>query len=140
MSLLPTFMEQTIAAQVEDASVLPVPVEYGMDFETGQLTGLKVEGIEAIKVWAWLCLQTQRFRFAIYSWNYGCDFEQYIGVALSDTYLQTDARDEIEEALCVNPYITGIEDFIAERDGDRLTIHFRLATVYGTTEEMSVYV
>lgn len=140
MSLLPTFMEQTIASQTEEASVLPVPVEYGMDFETGQLTGQTVSGIEAIKVWVWLCLQTQRFRFSIYSWNYGCDFEQYIGVALSDEYLSTDARDEIQDALCVSPYITGIENFRADREGDRLTLSFRVATIYGLTEEMSLYV
>lgn len=79
MSILPSFMQTQIADRAQTASVIEIPKEYGIDFTTGQLTGQIVEGIEAIKVWIWNCLHTQRFRYPIYSWDYGADLEQYIG-------------------------------------------------------------
>ena len=68
MSILPSFMQTQIAERTQTANAIIIPKEYGIDFNTGQLTGRIVEGIEAIKVWVWLCLRTQRFRYPIYSW------------------------------------------------------------------------
>ena len=47
MSILPTFMQTQIETQTQTSSVIEVPKEYGLDFETGQLTGEIVVGIEA---------------------------------------------------------------------------------------------
>ena len=38
MSILPTFMQTQIETQTQISSVIEVPKEYGLDFETGQLT------------------------------------------------------------------------------------------------------
>ena len=38
-----------------------------------------VEGIEAVKVWAWNALYTVRFRYLIYPWEYGDELETLIG-------------------------------------------------------------
>lgn len=59
MSILPSFLADQI--NEEKNQLLDVPKEYGIDFATGQLTGKIVEGKEAIKVWIWNCLKTQRF-------------------------------------------------------------------------------
>lgn len=133
MSILPTFMTETADASAV-TNTLPVPREYGVDFSTGKLTGEIVEGIDAVKVWIWNCLKTERYRFPIYSWQYGVEFEQYIGTTLSDEYIQNDCRAEIEDALKVNPYITGISDFTAEMDGTHLNITFTADTTLGSTE------
>lgn len=133
MSILPTFMTETADASAV-TNTLPVPREYGVDFSTGKLTGEIVEGIDAVKVWIWNCLKTERYRFPIYSWQYGVEFEQYIGTTLSDEYIQNDCRAEIEDALKVNPYITGISDFTAEMDGTHLNITFTADTTIGSTE------
>ncbi len=135
MSILPSFLSEEILEEAEEtAAVLDVPKEYGMNFETGQLTGKIVEGIEAIKVWAWNCLHSERYRHAIYSWQYGTEYEQYIGQTVSDEYLQNDCRTETEDALMVNPYISGIDDFEASIDGDKLSVSFSLETTFGNTE------
>lgn len=139
MSLLPSFMQAAAEAALADAAVmetveLPYPKEYGMDFETGMLTGQVVTGIEAIKVWIWCALHTQRFRYAIYSWDYGADMEQYIGQAVTQEFLDTDCHDEVEETLTISPYITGIDDFSAELTGDHLRMAFTVRTIYGDTE------
>ena len=122
--------DETVLESVE----LPYPTEYGVDFSTGQLTGQMVEGIEAVRVWIWCALHTQRFKYGIYSWDYGADFEQYIGQSVTQEFLETDCHDEIEETLLISPYITGIDDFEIELDGERLHIAFTVHTIYGDTE------
>ena len=134
MSILPTFMQTQIASRTQTANVLTVPKEYGIDLKTGQLTGESVEGIDAIKVWIWNCLHTQRFRYPLYSWDYGADLEQYIGQTVTEEFLNADCEDEIREALQVNPYITGIEDFQATFENGHLSLSFTAVTKFGNTE------
>lgn len=137
MSILPSFLQSlsdTRTIKEDDSQVVKVPKEYGIDFRTGQLTGKIVEGIEAIKVWIWLCLHTERFRHAIYSADYGTSFEQYIGHVLSDEYINTDCESEISDALLINEYIESIEDFEAVRNSDSLNISFRVVTKFGSLE------
>lgn len=78
---------------------------------------------------------TQRFRYPIYSWDYGADLEQYVGQTLTDEYLEADLRDEIEEALKVNQYITEIDDYAFERTGSKITVTFSVQTLLGSIEE-----
>ena len=132
MSILPSFLADQI--NEEKNQLLDVPKEYGIDFSTGQLTGKIVEGKEAIKVWIWNCLKTQRFRYPIYSWDYGTDLEQYIGQTVSEEFLNADCEDEIREAMLVNPYITDIEDFTADFRSARLNISFTAVTKFGDAE------
>lgn len=135
MSILPSFLQNQIVKRTQTADTIEIPKEYGIDFATGQLTGKIVEGIEAIKVWVWLCLRTQRFRYPIYSWSYGADMEQYIGQGLTIEYLETDLKDEIEEALRVNEYITGIEDYNCIQTGSKVQIQFTVQTTLGSLKE-----
>lgn len=135
MSILPSFLEEfSNIAESEENKVIEVPREYGIDFTTGQLTGKIVEGIEAIKVWIWLCMHTERFRHAIYSSDYGTALDQYFGHVLSDEYINTDCESEISDALLMNEYIESIEDFEAVRNSDILNIKFRVVTKFGSLE------
>lgn len=137
MSILPSFLQElsdTKTIKEEDGQVVKAPREYGIDFNTGQLTGKIVEGLEAIKVWIWLCMHTERFRHAIYSADYGTSLEQYIGHMLSEEYINTDCESEISDALLINEYIESIEDFEAVRNSDSLNISFRVVTKFGSIE------
>ncbi len=139
MSILPSFLNTEIVEARRVVTVQETPREYGIDFSTGQLTGLIVEGLEAIKVWIWNCLHSERYRYAIYSWQYGVEYEQYIGETITDEYLMSDCQTETEEALLVNPYITAITDFEAHLEGTKLCISFTVETTLGTME-VSTYV
>ena len=134
MSILPTFLADMIEEKKTTAAVMKIPKEYGVNFQTGQLTGRIVEGVEAVKVWIWNVLHTERYRHAIYSWDYGVEYEQYIGETLSGEFLQSDCQTETEEALLVNPYITGISDFSAAMEGSTLHISFTAETTLGNVE------
>ena len=140
MRILPSFLSKELTAAAETVVVQEIPREYGVNFQTGQLTGGIVEGLEAIKVWIWNCLKSERFRYALYSWQYGVEYEQYIGQPISDEYLQSDCQIETEEALLENPYITGISDFEAHLDGTTLHISFTVSTTLGGDLEVSANV
>ena len=134
MSILPTFLSRTDMTGEPVATTRQPPREYELDLSTGQLTGRIVEGLDAIKVWVWNCLKTERYRYPIYSWQYGCEYEQYFGEIVPDDWLQGDCKTETEEALRVNPWITGITDFEASMEGSHLRLSFTLETAFGEAE------
>lgn len=133
MSLLPSFMNSEVESAINDKTS-EIPIEYGIDFDTGKLTGKKVSGKEAIKVWIWNCLHTERFRYAIYSWDYGAELDQYIGDALTEEFINTDCEAEITEALLINPYINGISNFSISFEKTKLSISFTVNTTFGDLE------
>lgn len=139
MNILPSFLEEDIEeaeADIDDDQDQDenLPVEYGINFKTGQLTGKLVYGLEALKVWIFLCLMTQRYRYPVYSWDYGIDLEQYIGKTYSADFVQTDSEDEIKEALTINDHIQDVQDFTVDRDDDSVKISCTVITDYGNVE------
>lgn len=132
MGLFPTYIEsETETEQTEESKI---PKEYEIDFKTGQLTGRIVEGAEAIKVWIWLVLQTERYRYYIYSWDYGNEFEELIGRGYSEEYINAEAQRMTEDCLLVNENIESITDFSVGMENDQLTISFTANTIYGTIQ------
>lgn len=93
-----------------------------------------VEGIEAVKSWAYRALLTRRYLHPQNSHEYGNDIYMLIGQPwLPETKL-AEAERYVKECLMCNPYITGISNFKAEFKGSTVYIKFRLNTVYGTSE------
>lgn len=111
-----------------------IPREYEMNFETGQITGKVAEGIDALLVWVWMALQTPRYRYYIYSWEYGQEYEEIIGKSYSKGFTDMELERMTEECLTVNPYITGIENFTCEKNEDRINLSFTLVTTLGSRE------
>lgn len=130
MSLFPTYIEEdeTLEAEEEETEI---PREYGIDFVTGQLTGKIVEGIEALKVWIWFALQTPRYRYPVYTWDYGNEFEDLIGQGYSEEYIEAEAQAMTEDCLLVNEHIEGIADFSAVIENSRLIVSFTAETAFG---------
>ena len=108
-----------------------VPREYEIDFDTGQLTGRIVEGLDAIKAWIWLALHTPRYRFFIYTWDYGNELEDLIGKGYSKEYLDVEIPNMIEDCLLINPNIESISDYNFTLENDKLTGSFTVNTLYG---------
>jgi hypothetical protein len=132
MSLLPSFALEAVEETEEIAeNTIEMPYEYGIDFETGQLTGTIVEGVEAIKVWIWLALHIERYRFPIFSWDYGAELDQYIGKSYSKEYLDADVKETVTDCLLQNDHITDIDDFSVELDGEKILKSFHVETDIG---------
>ena len=110
---------------------LDIPYEYGIDFETNQLTGSIVAGKEAIKVWIYLALNTTRYIYPIYTWNYGNELEDLIGSAYTKEFIEIESKSLVEEALSINPYIKDITNFDVEIKNENLKISFTVDTDFG---------
>lgn len=132
MSLLPSFILDEI--EVYKSPEIKVPREYEIDYETGQMTGKIVEGLEAIKVWIWLVLKIPRYRYLLFSWDYGNEYEALVGKSYSEEYLQAEAKRMTEDCLLMNEYITSIENFSASFIGETLNLSFTVNTKYGAVE------
>lgn len=126
----------TVIQATSNTTTLPMLKEYAWDYKNNDFL-LKsgkfviVEGLEAIKVWIWKALQTQRYRYLAYTWNYGNETESAIGKGLSNSATQAEVRRYIEECLSINPYVQGITSFDLTLDGSNANLDLTVLTVYG---------
>lgn len=123
-----------VESEEETEESLYIPREYGIDFETGQLSGKVVEGYDALLVWAWLALQIARYRYYIYSDDYGQEYETLVGKTYSTELTDSELERMTEECLTENPYITGIENFSCTKNDEKITLAFSLITELGDGE------
>lgn len=121
-----------------------IPREYKYDFTERKIALSNgspqwVEGIEAIKIWIYKTLLTQRGYFMAYSFNYGQDYEDLIGSGFSAAALTSEAKRMTEEALFDNENIIKIEEFEANIGKDKVELSFVAVTKYGnTTMEVNI--
>ncbi|KEQ25585.1 DUF2634 domain-containing protein [Paenibacillus tyrfis] len=139
MGIFP-FMD--VPAQRPSNKELPLFKEYAWNFETGEYLlhdgkMMVIEGNEALKVWIYKALRTDRFKHLAYSWNFGHEFERVIGSTFSPSAIQSEMERYVKEALTVNPYIKDVFDIRTKIDGDTVNVECTVTTVYG---EMTVNV
>ena len=108
--------------------------EYEIDFNTMRLTGRVVEGVDALKVWAFLALNTPANRDYIYPPEYGHTLEDLIGQPYTRDYITSQMEERIVDCLTQNPHITGVADFETEFTGSTVTATFTMETDIGDTE------
>lgn len=113
--------------------------EYEIDFETGKLTGRMISGIEAVKQWLTIALAIDRYKYTQYSWENGSELSTLIGQGYEKDYVDSEVERMIKEVAELNEDITDVSDFSITFEGDRLTISFKMSTVYGE-EDMTVNV
>lgn len=107
-----------------------------IDWSTKQIAGMD-EGLEAMRQAVEILLNTERFRWQIYSSDFGVELEDLIGEEYD--YVVSDMPRRIEEALSVDSRILSVDDFVFEQKEDRISCSFYVNTVYGALkEEVSV--
>lgn len=126
-------------------SEFPLFKEMAIDFETGEPIIKNdeiviLEGTEALKVWIWKVLETERYKYKAYTENYGNELKEQLGTIYDKTIKDAILENEIRECLGVNPYITRLHSFSIETpEGmQHPYIYFSVDTVYGTIENMGV--
>lgn len=141
------FPETNITEGTEQASTQPVTYgkELAFDFATGEFImedgkPKVVEGIEALKIWIEKAIRTARYRFPIYTFQYGCELEDIVGLDIPRAVLESEVQRVIREALIYDDRIEDVRDFVIERGGDWLKVTFRVVTVLGDTFQQEVSV
>ena len=115
-----------------------IPMEFGIDFTTGQMTGGKVRGAKAVAVWAWNALMYPRYRYELATWQYGSELSTMIGKVMSKSKASMMAESLVRDALLPNEYILDISDFQCELGSDKLTVSFKIVTPFGEEELSNV--
>ena len=133
MSLFPFVTDEEIAQITPEVTASSIR-EYELDFKAGRLTGRIVEGVDALCVWAYLALNAKRYRWVIYSWQYGEEYTNLIGYSFDEDYLYSEVKRYIEECLFINEHIIGIEDLTVNQVNEKLYIRFRMITDVGSKE------
>lgn len=133
MSLFPFATDEEITLVTSDVTASSIR-EYELDFDTGRLTGRIVTGVDALCVWAYLALKAKRYKWVIYSWQYGKEYTNLIGYSFDEDYLYSEVKRYIEECLFINEHITAIEDLTVTQVREKLYVRFRMVTDVGSKE------
>ena len=75
-------------------------------------------------------LQTERFAYLIYSWNYGIELDAVVGKSYQ--VFESEIKRVITEALLADSRITDVTDFQVEQiDKRTASVKFTAETIFG---------
>lgn len=103
---------------------------YNVEFEAdGQINGF-TDGLKAMKLAVFKILSTERYRYPIYSWNYGIELEDLFGQPIPYVYAELQRR--ITEALEADDRIISVTGFEFSHDDGDVFATFDVETIFGT--------
>lgn len=134
MSIFPFISPEVLESG--QASELPMFREYAYDFENNCLllrdgNTYLVEGNEALRIWIFKALSTERFRYTAYDSAFGSEIHTLIGSAIHSEIVTSELKRFIIEALMVNPYISELSNFQFTRTESGVQVEFDCTTIYG---------
>jgi hypothetical protein len=97
-----------------------------------------VEGDEAIKVWSFFAIKTNRYEHSIYSWDFGCEINSLIGQNYTPSLVKAEAERFLKECLLINQYILEVNiNDLSFNDG-LLSANVKITTIYNQGEDKEV--
>lgn len=96
------------------------------------------DGLEAVRQAVEIALDVERFRWTIYSANFGSELDELIGQ--DEALITAEIPRLVEGALSQDDRIIQVEDYVFTRTGpDSMHVSFTVRTVYGDLiEEMQI--
>jgi phage baseplate assembly protein W len=101
---------------------------YRMNFEQLNIRGM-VDGLEAMKQAIYKILNTERYQYVIYSWNYGVEFSDLFGEPVS--YVLPEIKRRVQEALTYDTRIKSVDNFSFEVERGTVHTTFTAHTIFG---------
>lgn len=135
--MIPSYDEDLIEDFEEDE--IEPSLNYKMNLTRERIIG-KADGLEAMKQVIFKILQTERYEYPIYSWDYGVELKDLIGRPM--TFVLPELERVITEALEADDRIDSVDDFEFEVDKRKVSVTFTVHTIFGDLEndEMGVEV
>lgn len=143
-NLFPT-EEVTTTPELPEAQTSQVQFgrSWRFDFDAGEFvltpTGRVAESrdTDAWLEWCRKALHTARYRYLIYSRNYGHEFEDLIGRGLTQEAIKSEIKRIVTECLMVDPRTAAVENFSFEWEGDTVKFTCEVSNVRGETGTIS---
>ena len=105
-----------------------------IDKEQNQVSRMD-EGLEAVRQTVEIALNVERFRWQIYSTNFGAELDDLVGE--DEAYIVSELPRLVEEALSTDDRIRSVDDFRFSRtDSNSMTVTFAVHTVFGDISEV----
>lgn len=92
----------------------------------------KTDGLEAVKQAVFCILNTERFDWLIFSWNYGIELKDLFG--RTPGVVKSKLKKRIKEALMQDDRIVSIDAFSFTMAGRKMTASFQVRTKFGVIE------
>ena len=99
-----------------------------MDFEWQTVNGT-IDQIQAVEQAVHLILNTERYQWLIFSWNYGVELKDLIGK--DPEYCIPEIERRIREALLQDDRITAVENFQFELKKRQVLTTFTVISIFG---------
>ena len=143
-NLYPT---QSVTATPELPETKSTQVKFGkswrFDFDKGDFvrtpTGKVAEttGLGAYIEWCKKALLTPRYRYLIYSRNYGNEFDDLTSRGLSREAIESEIKRMATEALMLDPRTATVENFVFEWQEDAVYFTCNITTAQGDRATVS---
>lgn len=101
---------------------------FKIDFEKNRITGF-TDGLDAVKQAVFLILNTPRYKYEIYSWNYGSELAEAIGCPVPLVFVRI--KDYITEALMQDDRIISVGNFEFDKNKSQVYVAFTVGTELG---------
>ncbi|MBU7320269.1 DUF2634 domain-containing protein [Paenibacillus oleatilyticus] len=124
---------------IESTTSEAVHATFDWDFTTGDFRLIdgklvKLTGIEYLKVWIQKALRTVAGTLIYKGTTYGSEHHTLIGRSFHQDFSRAEYERMIRAALLQNDAITLVDSFSFSQSGARLTINFRVGSIYGETD------
>ncbi len=101
---------------------------YRLDLTARHMRGV-TDQREAMKQAIYLIVYTERYKYPIYSWNYGAELEELIGKPVA--YAIPEIKRRVTEALMQDDRINGVDGWVFDVKRGIVSATYTVHTVYG---------
>jgi hypothetical protein len=109
---------------------------YRMDIDRNVIIG-HCDGLEAMKQVIYKILNTERYQYVIYSWNYGIELLDLYGKSV--TYVCSELPRRITEALMQDDRILSVDEFKFDTTQKGIVlVSFTVHTIFGDVDAEKV--
>lgn len=102
-----------------------------LSFDEGNSNGF-IDDLKAMEQAVFCMLNTERYEHLIYSWDYGSELQDIIGMDTDIVLSEIERR--VTEALMEDSRILSVDDFDFETNKKEVVCTFSVSTIYGDLE------
>lgn len=124
------------ATTVTSAGDLPMLQEWAYDFENNELltddsgAPYLVSGNEALKIWLYWAIITERYRWRANSRDYGTEIDRMIGINASQAIKSSELERTIREAINICQYVKSIDKLDLSLQDGVVVVDITIKSIY----------
>jgi hypothetical protein len=104
---------------------------FKLDYDRQTVKGT-IDQVQAVEQSIYLILNTERYEWLIYSWNYGVELRSLMGKDVEFCIPEIERR--VREALLQDDRITAVQDFQFEVNKKKVLASFSVVSTVGTIQ------